>query len=273
MNNSAFVFVCKIMCIIGVIIISDTVCYGEGKRICFHQKSVVRKHIHFTVPINLGFPGNNFTGMEVADSDITYDDQAVLALQAVYSDKGRFIRLVYVAHRAGGGFTDSTWARNNASTLDSLLSDRYACFDVKGAPRLENMGGNWVVQSPFKAYEYNKQRYNIQDKILLFGGSMVALSSTNFVFKHSNIALAHAMYSPLLDLYEQAWKHPWLPTTRRAIAVTFNFSDTTGMSWEPTKVIGWNPCPVPVKIWHGINDRVVSVDASIKFRDYVLRAC
>ena len=68
---------------------------------------------------------------------------------------------------AGGGVTDSSWFWNNYSIIDSLFENGYACFDVNG-------------------------------------GSMGGLSSTNFVYKHSNIVLAHAMYSPVLDLYGQA---------------------------------------------------------------------
>jgi alpha-beta hydrolase superfamily lysophospholipase len=144
-----------------------------------------------------------------------------------------------------------------------------------------------VVQSAFKAYEYIKNRYNVHVKIFVIGGSMGGLSSVNFVYKHNNIVLAHAMYSPVLDLYGQAWNNPWYPTTKKAIAIAYNFIDTTGETWEPDKVIGWDPLyinnvrndkdtfkiyPVPVKIWHGINDRAVRAEASEKFQRYIQNA-
>lgn len=95
------------------------------------------------------------------------------------------------------------------------------------------------------------------------------------------------MYSPVLDLYEQAWKNPWYPTTKLAIASACNFVDKTGKTWEPDKVVGWNPLligtfsngidtfkiyPVPVKIWHGIDDRVVQINSSRKFQKYIRNA-
>jgi hypothetical protein len=245
------------------------------------------KDIHFAVRINLKFSDNRSRALEVADYDSAYYDKAILRLPRDYADKGAPVRLVYLAHGAGGGVTDSSWAWNQFSIPDSLVENGYACFDVNGGPYLENMGGSRVVQSAFKAYEYIKKHYNVFDQIFVIGGSMGGLSSTNFVYKHSNIVMAHAMYSPVLDLYGQAWNNPWFSTTKRAIATAYHFVDITGESWEPDKVIGWDPLyintfkngkdtfkiyPVPVKIWHGINDSVVRVEASRKFQRYIQNA-
>ncbi len=273
--------------IIGIIVLLSTVCYAQKMHNRGGVKSIIIKEIHFTIPINLKFPDNNSHELEAADNDSAYYDQAVLKLPKNYSDKGASVRLVYLAHGAGGGVTDSSWAWNRFSVVDSLTENGYACFDVNGGPYLENMGGTRVVQSAFKAYEYIKEHYNVYDKIFVIGGSMGGLSSTNFVYKHSNIVIAHAMYSPVLDLHEQAWNNPWYPTTKKAIAIAYNFIDTTGRTWEPDKVIGWDPLyintitngkdtfkiyPVPVKIWHGINDRVVWAEASRKFQQYIQNA-
>lgn len=272
---------------IGIIILLNTVCNAQKVHNKGSVKSIAKNEIHFTVCINLKFPNNSSRALEVADNDSAYNDQAVLKLPKNYSDKGAPTRLVYLAHGAGGGVTDTSWAWNKFSILDSLVENGYACFDVNGGPYLENMGGNRVVQSAFKAYKYIKKHYNVFDKIFVIGGSMGGLSSVNFVYKHSNIVLAHAMYSPVLDLRGQAWMNPWYPTTKKAIAIAYNFIDTTGKTWEPDKVIGWDPLyintikngkdtfkiyPVPVKIWHGINDRVVRAEASRKFQRYIQNA-
>jgi len=247
----------------------------------------VSKDIHFTVKINLKFSDNSSNALQVEDFDSIYYDQAILKLPENYSDTGSPVRLVYLAHGAGGGVTDSTWAWNRYSILESLLENGYACFDVNGGPSVENMGGIWVVQSAFKAYEKIRSNYNVYDKIFVIGGSMGGLSSTNFVYKHSNLILAHGMFSPVLDLYNQAWENPWYPTTRQAIAKAFNFTDQSGNKWEPDKVIGWNPyfintfCnekdtfkiyPVPVKIWHGTGDKSVNEIFSRNFQKYIQNA-
>ena len=245
------------------------------------------KEIHFTVKINLKFPDNTSTGLQNEDSDSVFYDQAVLMLPRNYSEKGKPTRLVYCAHGAGGGVTRDSWYLARTLLDDSLLANGYAIFDVNGGSSVENMGGSWVVQSAFKAYEFIRQHYNIYDKIFAGGFSMGGLSSTNFVYKHSNIVLAHGMYSAVIDLYNQAWEKPWYPTTRQAIAKTFNFEDQSGRTWEPNKVTGWNPYlistfnngidtfklyPVPVKIWHGTRDKMVSVQYSRNFRKYIQNA-
>lgn len=273
--------------IIGIIILLSATCYAQKMHNRDGVISIPEREIHFTVPINLEFSNNCSRALEVTDNDSVYYDQAVLKLPKNYSENGAPVRLVYLAHGAGGGVTDSSWAWSRFSILDSLTENGYACFDVNGGPYLENMGGSRVVQSAFKAYEYIKKHYNVCDKIFVIGGSMGGLSSANFVYKHSNIVIAHAMYSPVLDLHGQAWMNPWYPTTRKAIAIAYNFIDTTGKTWEPDKVTGWDPlyintvrdgkdtfkiCPVPVKIWHGINDRIVRAEASEKFQRYIRNA-
>jgi predicted esterase len=240
-----------------------------------------QEDIYFSVPISLRFPD---TSGSVRNTDSIYQDRVILKLPANYSKNGKPVRLVYMAHGAGGGVTDSTWFLNRFSLKDSLLAKGYAVFDVNGGPLVENMGGHWSVLSAFKAYEYIREHYTVQDKILVCGFSMGGCSSANFVYRHNNIVIAHGMYSPVLDLYGQAWQNPWMKTTRKAIAITHNFKDPSGNTWEAESVKGWNPLlvstydngdesvktyPVPVKIWHGSGDRVVRIEATRNFQKYI----
>lgn len=243
--------------------------------------------IHFTVPINVAFPDNNSTQLQVNDRSVVYHDQAILKLPASYSENGPPVRMVYMAHGAGGGVTANDWYLNNFALQDSLLKNGYAIFDVNGGSSIENMGGSWVVQSAFKAYQHIIQNYNVHPLIFVIGLSMGGCSSTNFVYKHSSVVLAHTMFSPVLDLKEQAWENPWLASTRKAIAAAFNFNDPTGNTFEEEKTKGWNPLyintfhngqstvkiyPVPVKIWHGTHDKVVSIKSSRQFHQYIQNA-
>ncbi len=243
--------------------------------------------IHFTVPVNLAFPDNTSTTLNIQDQSVVYEDQVILKLPANYTQNGPPVRLVYMAHGAGGGVTADSWYLNNHALQDSLLKNGYAVFDVNGGASVENMGGSRVVQSAIKAYHYILQRYNIHPHIFVIGLSMGGCSSTNFVYKHSNIVLAHAMFSPVLDLKGQAWENPWMKTTRKAIATAFNFNDSSGNTFEEEKTRGWNPLqmntffngqdtvkiyPVPVKIWHGTHDQTVTADASRKFHRYIQNA-
>lgn len=95
------------------------------------------------------------------------------------------------------------------------------------------------------------------------------------------------MYSPVLDLYEQAWKNPWSKGTRKALAEVYLFKDSSGNTFDSCAVSGWNPIdrgsfktgqeirklyPVPVKIWHGTGDKIVTVYPSRRFCEAVKRA-
>ncbi len=267
-----------------IFLLACDISYGQNNI----SKTTPYKEIHFTVKINLDFPAYISNLLQIEDFDSAFYDQAVLMLPKTYSKAGKPVRLVYCAHGAGGGVTEDSWYLAGKTLLDdSLLANGYAIFDVNGGPSVENMGGSWVVQSAYKAYEYIRQNYNISDKIFVTGFSMGGLSSTNFVYKHNNIVLAHGMFSAVIDLYNQAWKNPWYPTTRQAIAHAFNFTDLSGNTWEPEKVRAWNPYsintisngldtfkiyPVPVKIWHGTWDKMVRVQYSRNFQRYIQNA-
>lgn len=270
-----------------ILLLISSSCLAQESNTDDKIKSILEKEIHFSVGISLNTSDSCSHSKEIPDFDSMFYDQAILKLPEGYSDDGKPVRLVYMAHGAGGGVTSEKWFWNSYSITDSLLKNGYACFDVNGGPSIQNMGGCWVTQSAFKAYEYIKNHYNVYDKIFVFGGSMGGLSSTNFIYNYSSIVLAHGMYSPVLDLYEQAWNNPWSATTRFAISKVFNFIDKTGRTWESEKVIGWNPLftgtfnngidtfkiyPVPVKIWHGNTDSVVRINSSRQFKRYILNA-
>jgi pimeloyl-ACP methyl ester carboxylesterase len=240
--------------------------------------------IHFAVPIPNRLMNKYTEAINPDKRDRNFYDQAILKLPSSYTKAGKPIRLIYCAHGAGGGVTAKDWFINNFALVDSLLAHGYALFDVNGGESMENMGGPLVVYSAFQAYKTIRKNYNIGPKIFVLGLSMGGLSATNFCFTNPDLVLAQGLYSAVLDLHGQAWDHPWLPTTRKAISVSFNFDDKSGKCWEEDKVKGWNPLyakndirgedtlihyPVPVAIWHGSGDAVVSVSASRAFLRYI----
>ena len=261
--------------------------------LCFFQlpgSAQVRKgdnsaDIHFVIPVKIHRTANSSQNRASHDSGRFYNDQAILKLPSGYSPSGKPTRLIYCAHGAGGGVTSDNWFLNNYALIDTLLANGYAVFDVNGGQSVENMGGPMVVKSAFHAYLYILKHYNIKKKIFVIGLSMGGLSSTNFIFKYPELVLAQGLFSAVLDLHAQAWEHPWLPTTRQAIAMAFEFNDRTGKTWENNKVKGWNPMlrniavrgkdtlksyPVPLKIWHGRGDQIVQEHFSCDFQRYIL---
>lgn len=225
--------------------------------------------IYFKVTIHARELGCNSSGEDL-------EDDVILKLPAGYAATGTPTRLIYMAHGAGGGVTHNSWFLNQFELQQLLLDNGFALFDVQGG-RIENMGGERVVKSAYKAWQHIVENYNVHPEILVAGFSMGGLSSTNFVLSYGALVLAHVMYCPVLDLYEQAWKNPWLKSTRKALAEEYCFSDPTGEAYDFKATAGRNPIepnriakngeqmklyPVPVKIWHASRDRVVTVESS-----------
>lgn len=218
-------------------------------------------------------------GYAPSSPETSLRDHAILKLPASYSKTGVPTRLVYMAHGAGGGVSENSWFLNQFDLQNQLLENGYAVFDVNGG-RLENFGSRFAVASAYKAWQYIIENYNVYPQIIVSGYSMGGLTSTNFVYSYSALVLAHVMYSPVLDLYEQAWQNPWLKSTRKELAEVYKFKNPSGNTFDSCAVKGQNPIdrgsfylgkkrailyPVPVKIWHGTGDRVVKIASSHRF--------
>jgi hypothetical protein len=118
------------------------------------------------------------------------------------------------------------------------------------------------------------------------GASMGGLTSNNLVYSGTLPVIAQAAFCPVLDLYSEAWMHPWYKTTRTEIAHWHHFEgfkegEPYQGEYQPQKVKGFNPIesgtieisgtkykfhPVPVKIWHADKDPMVNWEIS---REYV----
>jgi dipeptidyl aminopeptidase/acylaminoacyl peptidase len=242
------------------------------------------REVYFSVEIpfcELKTPPRN-----IRVSNGVFSDHAILMLPEGYSQSGKPTRLVYLAHGAGGGVGANDWFLKRYALHKLLLENGYAVFDVNGGS-VENMGGELAVTSAFHAYRHILAHYNIHPKIIVGGFSMGGLTSTNFVDRFNSIVLAHVMYCPVLDLFEQVWKKPWLKTTRKALSDVYNFEDREGIRFDSCVTRPHNPLqrntfktlqdeikiyPVPVKIWHASRDNVVDINPSRLFCQRIQRA-
>ncbi len=121
---------------------------------------------------------------------------------------------------------------------------------------------------------------------------MGGLTSNNLVYNSGLPVLAQAAFCPVLDIYSQAWQHPWFPTTRTEIAHWYDFNGyVPGQSYkgefQPDKVKGFNPVlnrtieisgtkykihPVPYKIWMADEDPMVSYQTAADFINWIKNA-
>lgn len=243
--------------------------------------------ISFTVPVNQ----NSY---EPANGDNTIQDSetisyvgCALKLPSSYSKNGAKTKLVMCPHGAGGYVNGSTW--NGADSKQFLLDAGYAIFDVNGStayadeqsPKGECYGSPRTIQALYKAYKYIVDNYNVEEKIFICTQSMGGLATLNFTNAYPEIVQAIALLFPCTDLYNQAWLHPWSGSDQKVkMAKEYFFDDQTGATWEGNKVIGYNPIEnkslvnggtrtnnfqVPIKIWHGTSDAVVSYQGSVDF--------
>ena len=243
--------------------------------------------ISFTVPVNQ----NSY---ETANGDNTIQDSetisyvgCALKLPSSYSQNGAKTKLVMCPHGAGGYVNGSTW--NGADSKQFLLDAGYAIFDVNGStayadessPKGECYGSPRTIQALYKAYKYIVDNYNVEEKIFICTQSMGGLATLNFTNAYPEIVQAIALLFPCTDLYNQAWLHPWSGSDQKVkMAKEYFFDDQTGATWEANKVIGYNPIEnkslvnggtrtnnfqVPIKIWHGTSDAVVSYQGSVDF--------
>ena len=245
---------------------------------------------HFTVKANKDFSTYSETnnGNEVLDTENLVDVQCVVKLPSTYSSTGKPSKVLLSFH-GSGDIVSETEVGQISWMCSKLLEEGYVLVDCNGLYESDsftthkgmNMGSSFAVESYKKAIDYVIQNFNVEDKVYIDGKSMGGLTALNFVNKYSNIVKCVGLQYPVTDIYKQAWLNPWNDDVKKRIAELYNFDDKTGNTFEENKVVGFNPINtnsvvigenrynffnVPIKIWHGQNDAVVSIEGS---RDYI----
>lgn len=262
-------------------IVSEVVKGGEGS-----------KTYHFTVSVNVDFPTYNDTDSisnTTLDTETMKDVECALILPYNYSPTGTPTKLIVCMHGAGGYITSDS-VGEMAYCNEKLLANGYAIMDCNGLPNDEfnsdgvtpngmHMGSSIALSAYRKAIQYVQNNFNVENQIFVHAHSMGALSALNFASKNSGIIKAIGLWYPVTDLYNQAWLHSWNDNVKTSIAKLYNFDDKTGATYEEDKVIGFNPInnhsivindtrynnlQVPITIWHGNADVVVSLEGSQK---------
>jgi predicted esterase len=197
------------------------------------------------------------------------------------------------SHGTGTSVTDDSTTGQIDNYFTYVGDSKCAVFDcngiVVGSGTVEgmNLGSPIAVQAFHKAYEYIIRRYNVRKDLIVGGNSQGGLTALNFVNSYPNIVRCIVLAYPVTSLKGQAWDDPWRSEVKPAIASAYNFSDTTGETWEADKVVGYDPInnravtvgdehrvflPVPIKIWHGSADTVVAYQGSVDYINSVKSA-
>lgn len=254
-------------------------------------KPYSKGYIYFTVQVNQNFDNNVDITNQIQDCKDMADVYCVLKLPENYSPIGKKVPIVMYCHGAGGQVkSDDAGELYNA---DKLVEAGYAVFDVNGSnnnyvEHSQHMGGPRAIEAYKKAFKYIKENYNVEDRLLVHGHSMGGLTALNFTIANPEMIKAVGVYYPVTDLYKQAWLNPWFhEETKIALATEYNFDDKSGNTYEADKLVGYNPInnnsvtvgdaqynffPVPLKIWHGNADIVVSLGCTQQYVENIKNA-
>ena len=226
------------------------------------------------------------------DGEQTYYDNGLLILPSTYTETGAPTRLVINCHGAGGTVETDDSQVEKQVLANYLLANGFAMMDVNGLPKefaekygidiRNNVGSPIALQSYIKAYHYCIDNFNLKPQVLVHGGSMGGISSTNLVLSGSIPVIAQSGFCPVLDTYNQIFLHPWsggLPKTALGIFYGFDKDEKGDYIYDQEKVVGFNPVarcikvgdkeylnyPVPVKFWQCENDGTVDISATKRF--------
>lgn len=303
----------------------------DSKNVAINYKNPYSEEIiRFEVEVNVNMLKDVNLTADLTDLQILYTDKGLLMLPDTYTPKGTPTRLVIACHGAGGGVTDHDSQIENQTLYKYLVANGYAVMDMQGMPsswvetwwsdyeshglpaakkeyvKVNNMGCPLTMECYIKGYQWVIEHYNIaQDGIFIAGASMGGLSSMNLVLTQKLPIIAHAVFAPVLDTYNQAFLHPWTDgISKYALSKIYNFSvdDNDGFVYDSAKVCGYNPLingmqtfhdgvridstgvydfssgklngqtiteyrgyPCPLKIWHCNDDGTVNIACSIRF--------
>ena len=252
----------------------------------------MQKH-RFSVPVSCRLPCTGSLGERLANGACLYEDYGFLLLPDSYCETGAPTRLVISCHGAGGTVTTDDSQVEHQALTKYLVANGFAVMDVNGLPaRLaeeqgidlrNNIGSPIAIAAYVKAYRYCVEHFNLKREVLVHGGSMGGISSTNLVLSGLIPVLAHSALCPVLDTYHEIFLHPWsggLP--REALGKLYGLEkDADGhYRYDGQRIGGFDPAtngratryPVPVKFWHCEDDPTVSFALTAAFVERIRAA-
>lgn len=215
-----------------------------------------------------------------------YEDRGFIMLPESYRPEGEPTRLVISCHGAGGSVHTDDAQVLNQTMSKYLLANGYAVMDMAGLPMeyckkygidyFNNIGGPIAMDSYEKGYQYCIGKYHLRREVLIHGGSMGGISSTNLVLSGRIPILAQTGFCPVLDTYNEIFLNPWsggLPKVALGKIYSLEQDGEGDYRYDEEKIRPYNPVtnpltahyPVPVRFWQSVNDPTVSPEVTEAF--------
>ncbi len=172
----------------------------------------------------------------------TATTRAAIFLPDSYTEDGTPTRLIVMTNGRHGYLTDSVW---NANTVDDVgvlrhyMENDYAVLVVNNTADQVNGADDWgnpqLVDSYWKAYEYVQRNLNVEELFSIHSRSMGTFAAVRMMRERPELIRCALMCGAVFSLQYYFGNNPAFMAKR------YGFDDTTGGTWEPDKVVGYDP--------------------------------
>ena len=138
--------------------------------------------------------------------------------------------------------TDSVWNSNSTDDVGVMkhyIDNGYAVIVVNNTADRVNGADDWgnpqLVSSYWKAYEYVQHRFNVEERFSIHSRSMGTFAAIRLMRERPELVKCALMCGPVLSLQTRFGAAPAF------LAQRYGFDDITGKTWEPDKVVGYDP--------------------------------
>lgn len=251
-----------------------------------------RDLVFFRVTYNHFRDVSGSTANEVTDREEWATCECCLALPKSYTEDGEETPLVIFCHGSGGRVCEEHNMVGGIENVLPCVDAGYAVLDVNGAAEHgRTMGCPEHIFALYKAYRHAIRHYNVSERVLVGGGSMGGQTAMNFVNTFPSIVMAVGLFYPRLHIDGvTVGDHYCLGTWDKpnAIERVKAFYRIQGDEWCETNTIGFNPHksrsfvnsdgqrvvipPCPIKIWQGMDDKIVDCVMVKEYYDSIRRS-
>lgn len=175
----------------------------------------------------------------------TQATRAALFMPVTYTESGTPNKLILITNGHKGYLSDSSWYSNtqeNTKLIKAYLEEGYGVFVVDNTTGFEgktsDMGCPQLISSYFKAYEYIREHFNVEDKIYLHSRSFGTFAAIRLMRERPELFKCAIMTGPRVSMQKE-WDEN--RPDKDHVAIRFGFDDITGQTYEAEKLVGHDP--------------------------------
>lgn len=226
--------------------------------------------VRFTVKVSNYWPHETETDTEDHETGEEHDHLCILTLPETYTESGQKTPLIMYAHGASCGITDTTWYGNSTgegagrdfmSLVRTFTAAGYAIFDVNNTRAVSNGFYDWgslpLMSAYVKAWEYIKEKYNVEDKLYIISASMGTPAALNMMKWYKGDIFTALILAPRPLGVKGRWDNTYGTITDERIKEFL-----VAWGFEPDSILTDESYEVPTK------ESVFTADVDAKLRGF-----